>query len=171
MKKYICAAAFAVTFLCSVCADDALTAHKLGSLRYRIECKIPIGGTFWDRMLQLLPWVDDCEIQKVHVNKICDQFKYETIDGKITQVKNPNTNEKVHFYVWAASLNDDIVNCDEELPVRTSPDYSHPYNIFMSIPPGAKIQRVKTQNQMNSQWVEIEFPTNDIYFVIEKKQE
>ena len=110
------------------------------------------------------------EIIKLDIN--CDRHNpnlYEVIinGNSITQLYNTQTKERIHFYVYEKRISkDDIVNYENnELHVRTSP--SKTGEIFMTLPSGVKIQRAKNNSQ-HIEWIEIEFPTKEMYFVLEQ---
>ena len=110
------------------------------------------------------------EIIKLDIN--CDGHDpnlYEVIinDNSITQLYNTQTKERIHFYVYEKRISEDnIVNYEnDELHVRTSPSRSG--EIFMTLPSGVKIKRAE-KNSQHIEWIEIEFPTKEMYFVLEQ---
>ena len=130
---------------------------RLNEFRYRIEYR-----HFFSE--------DELEYETIKIG--CDRHdptQYEVVyeNKSITQLYDAQTKERIHFYVYEKRISkDDIVNSENnELHVRTSP--SKTGEIFMTLPSGVKIQRAK-KNSQHIEWIEIEFPTKEMYFVVEQ---
>ena len=94
-----------------------------------------------------------------------DPACYEVVceNKSVTQIYSVHPKEEIHFYVSSDFIEEGIVT-SSSLHVRTGADKNAPG--FMMLPHGARIQRIPNP-AIPHPWIEIKFPTNEIYFVIE----
>ena len=137
---------------------------KLNEIQYKIECLIKTTEK------QFLGFGSEKEIvERISIG--CDrhdpdQFEIVYINKSISKIYNAQTKEEVHFYVSGDLIKENIVSTQrDDLLVRTLPDGNA--NVFMALPRGARVRPIKNTN-IPKPWIEIKFPTEEIYFVVEQ---
>lgn len=135
---------------------------RLNEFRYRIEYRFQkIKSRFFSE--------DELVYETIEIG--CDRHdptQYEVVyeNKSITQLYDAQTKEEVHFYVSGDLIKENIVSTErDDLLVRTLPNGNA--NVFMALPRGARVQPIKNTN-IPKPWIEIKFPTEEIYFVVEQ---